>query len=113
MDRLVHALRTPSEPVQRSAATAMSPLMGMLGGGPDDVRPLMQQMMAALLEGETYGDRRGAAFGLAGMVKGLGISALKAYEVMTTLQAAAADKKNETRVRAPDAACVDTLRSGC
>lgn len=97
MDRLVHALRTPSEPVQRSAATAMSPLMGMLGGGPDDVRPLMQQMMAALLEGETYGDRRGAAFGLAGMVKGLGISALKAYEVMTTLQAAAADKKNETR----------------
>lgn len=37
----------------------------------------------------TYGDRRGAAFGLAGMVAGLGIGSLRKYNVMTELQAAA------------------------
>jgi hypothetical protein len=39
--------------------------------------------------------RRGAAFGVAGIVKGLGIASLKQLEVMTTLQTAAADSKAE------------------
>jgi hypothetical protein len=58
---------------------------------------MIADMIKMLLEGETYGDRRGAAFGLAGLVKGLGISALKAHDVMATLQAAAADKKEAHR----------------
>jgi hypothetical protein len=58
---------------------------------------MIADMIKMLLEGETYGDRRGAAFGLAGLIKGLGISALKAHDVMATLQAAAADKKEAHR----------------
>ena len=96
LDRLFFALGTPSESVQRSASTAMSPLVPMLDN-PEQVKAMIADMMHMLLEGETYGDRRGAAFGLAGLVKGLGISALKAHEVMPTLQAAAADKKQNHR----------------
>ncbi len=96
LDRLFYALGTPSESVQRSASTAMSPLVKMLDN-PEQGKAMIADMMHMLLEGETYGDRRGAAFGLAGLVKGLGISALKAHEVMTTLQAAAADKKQTHR----------------
>ena len=96
LGRLVRALRTPSEPVQRAASGCIGPLMGMLGT-PEEAKALIQDMLDMLLGGESYGDRRGAAFGLAGMVKGLGISALKAHDVMSTLQAAAADKKNELR----------------
>ena len=96
LDRLFYALGTPSESVQRSASTAMSPLVPMLDN-PEQVKVMIADMMHMLLEGETYGDRRGAAFGLAGLVKGLGISALKAHDVMPTLQAAAGDKKQAHR----------------
>ena len=92
LDRLFFALGTPSESVQRSASTAMSPLVSMLDN-PEQVKVMIADMMHMLLEGETYGDRRGAAFGLAGLVKGIGISALKAHDIMPTLQTAAADKK--------------------
>ena len=41
-----------------------------------------------------YGERRGAAYGLAGIVKGLGILSLKQHNIMSTLQDAIQDKKN-------------------
>lgn len=93
MKRLLRALATPSESVQRAAATCISPLMGMLGDAAA-ISAVVQEDMSMMLEGETYGDRRGGAFGLAGIVKGLGISALKAHDIMATLQSAAADKKD-------------------
>jgi hypothetical protein len=41
-----------------------------------------------------YGERRGAAYGLASLVKGLGILSLKQQNIMSTLQDAIQDKKN-------------------
>ena len=41
-----------------------------------------------------YGERRGAAYGLASLVKGLGILSLKQQSIMSTLQDAIQDKKN-------------------
>lgn len=41
-----------------------------------------------------YGKRKGAAYGLAGLVKGLGILYLKQLNIMSTLQKAIQDKKN-------------------
>ena len=52
----------------------------------EEVKRMVKEMIEMMLEGQTYGDRRGAAFGLAGMVKGIGISALKAHDIMPTLQ---------------------------
>ena len=47
-----------------------------------------------LLDSTVYSERRGAAYGLAGIVKGLGIPSLKQYEIMVTLQESIKDKKN-------------------
>ena len=47
-----------------------------------------------LLESTVYGERKGAAYGLAGLVKGLGILYLKQLNIMSTLQEAIQDKKN-------------------
>ena len=47
-----------------------------------------------LLESTVYGERKGAAYGLSGLVKGLGILYLKQLNIMSTLQEAIQDKKN-------------------
>ena len=41
-----------------------------------------------------YGNRRGAALGLAGMVKGLGISAINGYGILDALKTAMDDQSN-------------------
>ena len=47
-----------------------------------------------LLESPSFSQRNGAAYGLAGLVKGLGIMTLKQLQVMSSLQEAIKDKKN-------------------
>ena len=52
----------------------------------------MQALLQRCLKGARYGDRRGAAYGLAGAVRGLGISSLRQLGVMDALKAAIEDK---------------------
>lgn len=44
------------------------------------------------MKSDKYGERRGAAFGLAGVVMGFGISSLKKYGLIVTLQEALIDR---------------------
>lgn len=44
------------------------------------------------MKGDKYGERRGAAFGLAGVVKGFGISCLKKYGIVVVLREGLADR---------------------
>eukprot|EP00163_Fabomonas_tropica_P034457 TRINITY_DN9545_c1_g1_i1.p1 TRINITY_DN9545_c1_g1~~TRINITY_DN9545_c1_g1_i1.p1 ORF type:complete len:1324 (+),score=415.97 TRINITY_DN9545_c1_g1_i1:307-4278(+) len=62
----------------------------------DDHATLIAQLLKYLLEDEKFAVRKGAAYGLSGVVKGLGISALKKHNIMTALQEAAGDAKNPT-----------------
>jgi hypothetical protein len=43
------------------------------------IQGLVARLMDTLSKGASYGERRGGAFGLAGVVKGLGIMAVKNY----------------------------------
>ncbi|KAG5840716.1 hypothetical protein ANANG_G00191640 [Anguilla anguilla] len=58
---------------------------------------MVQNLLLLLLESDKYAERKGAAYGLAGLVKGLGILALKQQDIMTTLTDAIQDKKNFRR----------------
>lgn len=85
LTKLVDALATPSEIVQRTVARSLASLLS----GPE-MKPkgaaALQEVLGTLLSTPSYAMRRGAAFGLAGLVKGLGMATLKKDGVMAALQ---------------------------
>ena len=89
VDRLVEALNTPSELVQSAVADCLPPLVQSMG---DEVEYLVDKLFSTLTTGAKYAGRRGAAYGLAGVIKGRGLSALKEYDLMEKLTEAAEDK---------------------
>ncbi|KAL9698248.1 hypothetical protein quinque_001689 [Culex quinquefasciatus] len=91
VNRLLTALSTPSQQVQESVANCIPHLIpSVKEQAPQMVNKLMQQ----LIKSEKYGVRRGAAYGIAGIVKGLGILSLKQLDIMTKLTKHIQDKKN-------------------
>ncbi|OLL26425.1 Translational activator gcn1, partial [Neolecta irregularis DAH-3] len=90
MTRLISALKTPSEAVQQAVATCLSPLIKLV-----DVpqRGFVDKMLKEALSSNSYAERKGGAYGLAGVIKGYGISALKNCEVLSHLQTAIENRK--------------------
>ncbi|KAJ7561862.1 hypothetical protein O6H91_03G044500 [Diphasiastrum complanatum] len=89
LERLMEVLNTPSESVQRAVSNCLSPLMQ---SRQVNIEVLTKRLLDCLLRSDKYGERRGAAFGLAGVVKGLGISSLKQYGIMNALKAGVEDR---------------------
>ncbi|CAI9282332.1 unnamed protein product [Lactuca saligna] len=71
VEKLLEVINTPSEAVQRAVSSCLSPLMK---SKQEDALSLVTRLLDQLMKSEKYGERRGAAFGLAGVIKGLGIS---------------------------------------
>uniref|UniRef100_A0A8C4ZPD5 GCN1 activator of EIF2AK4 n=1 Tax=Gadus morhua TaxID=8049 RepID=A0A8C4ZPD5_GADMO len=92
--KLITALSTPSQQVQESVASCLPPLVPAIK---EDAAGIVRNLLQLLLESDKYAERKGAAYGLAGLVKGLGILALKQQEIMSTLTEAIQDKKNFRR----------------
>lgn len=88
--RLVEALKTPSEVVQNAVADCLPPLIRVLK---DSTQPLVDQLLTDLFGAPKYAHRRGAAYGLAGIVRGRGISALKEFSIISRIREAIDDKK--------------------
>uniref|UniRef100_A0A1B6CCQ0 TOG domain-containing protein n=1 Tax=Clastoptera arizonana TaxID=38151 RepID=A0A1B6CCQ0_9HEMI len=89
--KLVEALSTPSQQVQEAVANCLPPLVPAIK---DDAPALVQKLLKQLLDSENYGERKGAAYGLAGLVKGMGILVLKQLDIMSKLTEAIQDKKH-------------------
>ncbi|KAL1923463.1 uncharacterized protein VTP21DRAFT_8443 [Calcarisporiella thermophila] len=89
-EKLLETLKTPSEPVQQAVADCLPPLVKSIK---DEVPQLVSRLLDTLLNAPKYGERRGAAYGLAGVIKGRGISALKEFNIITTLKQAVENKK--------------------
>lgn len=90
IEQLLSALSTPSQTVQEAVGECLSALIKA-------VKPrapaILERLFDQLLEDPKFGVRRGAAYGIAGVVKGLGILALKQNGVTEKLKTAIENKK--------------------
>lgn len=91
VQRLLATLSTPSETVQYAVAQCLPPLVQT---STQETEKYIEQMMEQLLHSKKYAARRGAAYGLAGIVRGKGLGVLREYRLMSTLQGAAENKKD-------------------
>ena len=91
VQRLLAALSTPSQQVQESVANCIPHLIPSLK---DQAPQIVKKLMNLLVKSDKYGERRGAAYGIAGLVKGLGILSLKQLDIMSKLTNHIQDKKN-------------------
>ncbi|KAK1290119.1 hypothetical protein QJS10_CPB18g01878 [Acorus calamus] len=91
VEKLLDVLNTPSEAVQRAVSNCLSPLMHP---EKEDAQTLVTRLLDRLMQSDKYGERRGAAFGLAGVVKGLRISCLKKYGIINVLREGLGDRNS-------------------
>ncbi|RLN18249.1 translational activator GCN1 [Panicum miliaceum] len=89
IEKLLDVLNTPSEAVQRAVSDCLSPLMV---SKQEEGQALVSRLLDRMMKCEKYGERRGAAFGLAGVVKGFGISSLKKYGIAAKLRQSLEDR---------------------
>lgn len=90
IERLLATLSTPSETVQYAVAECLPPLVRTCG---DKSSKYFDRVLDTLLTSKNYAAKRGAAYGLAGLVLGRGISVLREYRILITLKSATENKK--------------------
>jgi hypothetical protein len=90
IERLLATLSTPSETVQYAIAECLPPLVRTCG---DKSSKYFDETLNTLLTSKKYAVQRGAAYGIAGLVAGRGITVLKDYRIMASLKGALENKK--------------------
>ncbi|KAK0800486.1 translational activator of GCN4, partial [Friedmanniomyces endolithicus] len=91
VERLLLTLSTPSESVQYAVAQCLPPLVR---ASSDQASQYLQETLNETLHAKKYAARRGAAYGLAGVLKGKGLSAMRESRLLSTLRAATENKKD-------------------
>ena len=71
--------------MQESVANCLHPLVPAIK---DECPKIVTKLLNILLDSNNYGQRKGAAYGLASVVKGLGILSLKQLDIMNKLTTA-------------------------
>jgi hypothetical protein len=90
VNRLVDALKTPSEQVQIAVSECLSPLVTTMKLR---TASLVDGLFDELMDASKYASRRGAAYGLAGVIRGVGIGGMKEFEIMHRLRAGMEEKQ--------------------
>lgn len=96
--RLLTALSTPSQQVQEAVSNCLPHLMPSVK---DEAPAMIKKLLHSLAKSDKYGERRGAAYGIAGIVKGLGILSLKQLDIMSKLTAYIQEKRIIDPARGP------------
>lgn len=94
VDRLLATLDTPSEDVQHAISECIAPLVPTFT---HKLNEYFASLFDKLFNEKNIAKRHGAAYGIAGLVKGCGIKSLGEFGVMRELEDAAEDKKNPVR----------------
>ena len=93
ISKLLGTLSTPSESVQYAVAGCLPSLVRLVDS---EVASYFEQLLKELFEAKQYAARRGAAYGLAGLVNGKGLMALRQFRIMSALRGATENKKSAT-----------------
>lgn len=88
--KLLATLPTPSESVQSAVSECLPPLIRLSG---PKTAGYVQEMLDSLLNVKNYATQRGAAYGLAGILSGKGISTLREFRIMSLLKEATENKR--------------------
>ncbi|KAI3404325.2 GCN1 [Candida oxycetoniae] len=88
-ERLMKSLDTPN--VQFAVSECIAPLVYAFQG---ELATYFDTLFEKLFTAKTLAKRRGAAYGIAGLVKGIGVKALVDYDVVRNLTDASDDKKD-------------------
>lgn len=94
VDRLIATLDTPSEDVQHAISECIAPLVPTFK---EKLTDYFTALFEKLFNDKNLAKRHGAAYGIAGLVKGCGIKSLSEFNVIRELEDAADDKKNPVR----------------
>ncbi|KAL6549490.1 eIF-2-alpha kinase activator GCN1 [Orobanche hederae] len=105
VEKLLDVLNTPSEDLQRAVSSCLSPLMK---SKQEDATALVSRLLDKLMKSEKYGEGCGAAFGLAGVVKGLRIRSLKNCGIATVIREGLSDR-NSAKSREGDLLAFECL----
>ncbi|EMR09730.1 hypothetical protein PNEG_01915 [Pneumocystis murina B123] len=89
--KLMNMLRSPSENIQIAIAESFSSLIKF---SLEKVPNYIERLKEELFTSGKYAERKGAAYGLAGVIKGGGIELLEKYEIIETLKNAITNKKD-------------------
>lgn len=90
IERLLATLGTPSETVQYAISECLPPLIKACAS---EAPRYFESVVDELLNSKQYASQRGAAYGLAGLIQGRGISALREFRILSTLRSAMENKK--------------------
>jgi hypothetical protein len=91
VSRLIEALNTPSEVVQESVADCLTPLAPLIE---EDIGKIIDRLYKDLTTGPKYAGRRGAAYGIAGIIRGTGVIGIQKYNIIRRIRDSAGDKSS-------------------
>lgn len=94
VDKLLQSLDIPSEDVQFAVSECISPLVPFLQ---TKLSAYVDNFFEKLFTGKSLAVRRGAAYGIAGIAKGVGIKALCEFDIIRNLTEASDDKKDSQK----------------
>ncbi|KAL7064641.1 hypothetical protein AAHC03_05229 [Spirometra sp. Aus1] len=93
--RLLAIINFPADVVQNAVEDCLAPLAPKLP--PEQLEKVCPRLLSTLLSNAGYAERRGAAYALAGIVRGCGLVALKQYSIVDKLMAGLSDKSPKHR----------------
>lgn len=89
-ERIIEMLNIPNMELKKSISKCISPLAKILE---DKSKKFLKQLIAMLLKSKDLSTLSGAAFAIAGIVKGFGLRAIDEYEILDTLEKEANSKQ--------------------
>ncbi|EPX70624.1 translation elongation regulator Gcn1 [Schizosaccharomyces octosporus yFS286] len=105
LENLISALSTPSESVQLAVASCISPLIKKLL---PKSKQYYDHLVSSLLNASSFAERKGTAYGLAGLIKGLGIKAFKDFNIMDQLHESMTNRQSSS-IRQGALFCVEAF----